>query len=92
MKDEYFSQNIAYYLFSSLTIDKKLIIFSYGMNVQDRRWNSKLYKSCFIQLEGLEWLVNNHFVKSIEDGEILGCKFISQKYIKHVNGVYDFKV
>ena len=92
MKDEYFSKNIAYYLFSLLTIDEKLILFSCGMNVKDRRWNLKLYKSCFIQLEGLEWLVKNHFVKSIEDGEILGCKFVSQKYIKHVTGDFDFKV
>lgn len=91
MKDEYFSKNIGYYLFSLLTLDNKYTLFSMGMNVKDRRWGLRVYNSCFVQLEALNWLVNNHFVKTIEDGETLGNKFIQSKYIKHVTGDFDFK-
>ncbi|MDJ0510936.1 MAG: pleckstrin/ G-protein interacting- domain protein [Crocosphaera sp.] len=61
-----------------------------GLEIKDRRYRLKLYNSCFVGSEFVNWLIENLSIsseQSIKIGQIL----IDKKIIHHVHDKHDFE-
>ena len=63
---------------------------SNGLEIKTRRYQLKLYKSCFVGKDAVDWLVS-HLNVSRSQAVAIGKKLVHKKVIHHVNDEHPFK-
>ena len=59
--------------------------------IRNRTYLKRHFKSCFIGKEGVDWLVDQGFAQSREEGVEIGKKMQEQGLLKHVTDSHSFK-
>lgn len=62
-----------------------------GVEVKDRKYHLKTYKSCFLGTEAVNWLIKQGIVATEEDAEIIGQEMIDNNLIYHVTKDESFR-
>jgi len=56
-----------------------------GVEIRDRKWRLKTYKTCFIGRELVDWLLKNEdWIISRAKAETFAQQLLSEDYIRHV--------
>lgn len=62
-----------------------------GLDVKDRRYHLKLYKSCFIGTDAVEFMISNGITANEDDAVLIGRLLVEAGYIAHVLREHDFE-
>ena len=79
----------------TLSEKEELLILGFrlytNLDIKDRKWKLKTYKSCFLGNECVDWLVENNICLTRSEAIKKGVRLVRAEYMMHVERKHDFE-
>lgn len=64
---------------------------STGVNIADRTYGFRTYRSCFVGSSAVDWMLENQYAKTREEAVSLGMQLVQNDVFHHVSYAHTFK-